>query len=218
MIHQATNPIIPAPGLVSFRLWDGWHNPTCILGQITTIGRLTMIDTLRMENADVEMLIKAKINPMLESPKWKGVARGWRDIGDISMRTPDQSNISRSAAKVIEEQLDTHFEGGPKMWEHLVAGMKRGLSMMIHGMPAVLVCPTNIVLNKTLSGGWHYKTDNSGNITSKLPEKDELSHVGDAFANGVSVLLPAHEVGRHAAKYKMAAAAARERAATYAGN
>ena len=111
---MATNPIAPAPGLVSFRLWDGWHNPTCILGQITTIGRLTMIDTLRMENADVEMLIKAKINPMLESPKWKGVARGWRDIGDISMRTPDQSNISRSAAKVIEEQLDTHFEGGPK--------------------------------------------------------------------------------------------------------
>lgn len=214
-IHLAPYPLTPAPGLVSFRLWDGWHNPSCLLGQITSIGRTVIIDTLRMANTDVETLINVKVKPLLESPKWRNKARAWRDIGDVSMRQPDQSNIARSAARVIEEAFGTSFEPGPKQWPHLRDGLKRGLQMMIQGLPAVTINPEERLLHKALSGGWHYKTDNNGNIIGQIPDKDEHSHIGDPFANGMSVLFPAQDYRKGLDRYKAQLAAASKRVSSY---
>jgi hypothetical protein len=55
-LHVALESLEPAPGLVSFRVWDSWHNPCCLIGQITTIGRLVFIDEIKLENADIRTL------------------------------------------------------------------------------------------------------------------------------------------------------------------
>jgi hypothetical protein len=120
--YTSGHPLEPAPGLEGFRAYDGWHSPACLLGQITHTGRLIFIDTLRGDNIDIRTLIEQKVQPMLNSPRWKGKCKSWRDIGDRSMRIPDQSNINESAARVIENAFDTYFEGGPARWTH----MKRG--------------------------------------------------------------------------------------------
>jgi hypothetical protein len=67
-----------------------------------------------------------------------------------------------------------------------------------------------------LSGAWHYKTDNSGNIISVTPEKDEASHIGDCFANGVSVLLPGFDYQKNLATYRRISQRNRRRVQTYA--
>jgi hypothetical protein len=216
LIHLSADPLIPAFGLVGWRLWDGWHNPVCILGQTTVIGRQVAIDTLRLEGGDIRTLIRAKVKPLLESPRWKGKCRDWRDIGDRSMMDPDQSNVEMSAAKVIEDELDTSFEPGPSRFQLIKQGMGRALNMMIQGLPAVMVNRGNRVLHRALDGAWHFKTDPSGNIIGMLPEKDEVSHVGDAWGNGICVLLPVLTWHRKdLAKIRKAAERSRNRAASY---
>lgn len=215
LLHVAPAPLEPARGLVSFRYYDSWHNPTCGLGQITTTGRLIFLDTCKLEGSDIRTLIETQVEPLLNSPRWKDKAKAWRDIGDFSMRQPDQSNRQESAAKVVEGAFRTVFEPGPPKWEIMKLGLKRGLNQIIMGMPAVVVCPNNKLLIKGLSGAWHYKTDNAGNITSTIPEKDEISHVCDGWANAVNVLLPTRGAALNPAAYKKLAQQAKARIESY---
>jgi len=216
LIHLSTLPLAPARGLVSFRYYDAWHNPTCGLGQITSTGRLVFLDTVRLEGSDIRTLIETQVKPLLNSPRWLGMAKSWRDLGDFSMKQPDQSNRQESAARVVEDAFGTVFEPGPPRWEIMKLGMKRALNMNIMGMPAVVVCPNNKLLNKALSGAWHYKTDNAGNIVSALPEKDEWSHIGDGWANATNVLLPTRFMGVNKDSYRKQAENAKKRANSYA--
>ena len=162
----------------------------CILGQITHTGRLVFIDTLCGDNIDIRTLIDQKVQPLLNSPRWKGKCKSWRDIGDRSMRIPDQSNINESAARVIEDKFGTFFEGGPARWTHMKRGVDHIFQMNITGKPAFIVNKNNRQLDKALSGGWSFKTDNAGNVMGDTPQKNEQSHVGDAWANAVNILLP----------------------------
>ncbi|MBM4288356.1 MAG: hypothetical protein FJ135_09470 [Deltaproteobacteria bacterium] len=213
--HRSPDPIIPAPGLVGFRFWDGWHNPACLIGQRTKLGRLIHIDTLFLPGGDIGSLIDRMVLPLMESPRWKDKCFEWRDIGDRTMLIPDQSRKQHSAAKVIEEKLGGRFEPGPSKWPILKLGIKRVLNMNIQGMPAYYLSPTEKLLHKGLKGAWHYKTDNSGKAVSNIPEKDEISHVCEAWANGVCVMLPANVV-QDVGSLRQAAGRAKKRAQTYA--
>lgn len=194
-IHLSRVPLKPAEGLVSFRIYDGWHNPACLLGQITPSGRLVFLDLVMVNNGDIRTLIETKVIPLINSPRWKGKASKWRDGGDASMRQPDQSNRQMSAAKVIEQMLDTFFEPAPRLWPVLREGLKNALNTMIGGKPAVVINRDLILLHRQLSGGWHYKTDMSGNVIKlgdkpPKPVKDENSRIGECFAYACNILRP----------------------------
>ncbi|MDO9566665.1 MAG: phage terminase large subunit [Candidatus Desulfaltia sp.] len=188
----------------------------CILGQITHTGRLIFIDTVKGDNIDIRTLIDQKIQPMLNSPRWKGKCKSWRDIGDRSMKIPDQSNINESAARVIEKAFGTYFEGGPARWTHMKMGIDHIFKMNIAGKPAFIVNKNNRLLDKALSGAWSYKVDSSGNIMGDIPQKSELSHVGDAWANAVNVLLPSRTKAMNRAVIVQMQQKGRARASSYA--
>jgi hypothetical protein len=151
------------------------------------------LDTCRVLESDIRTLISSQVKPLIESPRWKDKCREWRDVGDCSMKQPDQSNKNESAARVVESAFGTIFEPGPKLWDHIKSGMTRALNESIKGMPAIVVNQTNRLLNDALSGSWHYKTDKAGNMTNNIPFKGDSSHIGDAFGSACSVLLP--EIG-----------------------
>lgn len=218
-IHLSKFPIKPASGLVGFRFWDGWHNPACVLGQITRTNRVIVIDVCKLNGGDIRSLINNQVLPLIKSPRWKDKCKAWRDIGDRSMMDGDKTNIQVSESKVIEEKLGGKFEPGPSRWELIKMAMKRVLNMNIMGKPAVVISPTAHLLHKALDGGWHFKTDNSGNIVGTIPEKTEESHIGDAFGNGVSVIFPANETRtEHLEQYKKELQKSKKRMATYAGS
>lgn len=195
-IHLSKVPLQPAKGLVSFRIFDGWHNPACLLGQITTTGRLVFLDLVMVDNGDIRTLIETKLIPLLNSPRWKDKALAWRDGGDPTMRQPDQSNKQMSAAKVIEQLLNTTFEPAPRPWPILREGMKSALNTMVGGEPAVIINKDLILLHRQLDGAWHYKTDVSGNVVTRQgdkppkPEKTEQSRIGECFAYACNILRP----------------------------
>ena len=213
--YTSERPLEPAIGLEGFIGFDGWFDPTAVIGQVTHTGRLIFIDTVRGNNIDIRTLIDQKLQPVLNSPRWKGKCKSWRYIGDRSMKIPDQSNINESAAKVIENKLGGYFEGGPARWTHMKMGIDHIFTMNITGKPAFIVNKTNRLLDKALSGGWCFKTDNSGNVMGDIPMKNSLSHVGDAFANAVNVLLPSRTKSMNRAVISQMKAKGKARAASY---
>lgn len=223
--HLCPDILVPAPGLVSFAFFDSWHNPAVVLGQISSTGRLVFIDTLRLENSDVRTLIDTQVIPMLNSPKWKDKPFSWRIGGDCTMKQPDQSNRLESAARVVEEAFrkftklpNLFFEPGPTKWETMKRHMAGALQGSDHrGDSLVFLSQSNRVLDKALGGAWHYKMDNSGNIhKSAKPDKDIHSHVADAWANAVSVILPSVDRRMYLGDYRKAAARVKARVNSYA--
>lgn len=223
--HQSNYILIPARGLVSFAFFDSWHNPACVLGQITTTGRLIYIDTLRLLGGDIRTLMEMQVLPLLNSPKWKDKSRSWRIGGDFSMKIPDQSNLLETASQVVEEafwplaggRLKPIFEAGPSKWppiEQHIGAVLRGSDS--RGEPLVLLSADNHILHTGLEGAWHYPTNNAGQISSRVPEKDEASHPCDAWAASTCVLLSSIKGRKIPATYRDLARKNRQRVQTYA--
>lgn len=190
---------MPVKGLESVRLWDSWGAPACVLGQITTIGRLIIYDVCIINgNSDLRVLISTQVEPLLNSPRWKGKARSWRDIGDFTMAMRDQSNVEESAKMVVQRAFRGRFEPGPSTWKMVKQGLDNmfGQNGLIQGMPSVQIDPLGASLaDKALAGEWHYPVDNQGKRSRDKPVKDFYSHIGDAIANGCAVLRPSSRKG-----------------------
>jgi hypothetical protein len=218
-LHRLPSAADPVMGLESVRLWDSWGAPCCILGQITTIGRLIVYDVCLIDgNSDLRTLISTQVEPLLNSPRWKGKAKSWRDIGDFTMAMRDQSNVEESAKLVIQKAFKGRFESGPSTWKMVKQGLDDMFSKhgLIQGLPSVQLDPEGAkLLDKALHGGWHYPTDNSGRRTREKPVKDKHSHVGDAFANGCAVLRPSSRKADIRA-YQAQALKQKKRAQSYA--
>lgn len=177
--------------LGGYRGWDGYQHPCCIIAQNNMFGQLVIHDVLYKEGIGTEELIEIMLLPLLAHPKYKNKITTWREIGDPSMRTPDQSSIRRSAAKVIEKKLKTRFEPCPTRWGNIIDPTNRALRRMLDdGRPAIILSASAATLHHALKGGWHYKTDNNGRIIGSIPVKDEHSHPGDAFGGLISTLMP----------------------------
>lgn len=193
-IHLLPYPADPVRGLESVRLWDSWGSPACVLGQITTIGRLIIYNCCLIEgNSDIRTLISTQVDPLLNSPRWRNKASNWRDIGDFTMAMRDQSNVEESAKLVIQRHFKNRFEPGPSTWKMVKQGMDGMFEThgLIQGLPSVQIDPGGgKLLDRALNGAWHYPVDNAGVRSREKPKKDSASHVGDAFANGCAVLRP----------------------------
>lgn len=179
------------PQLPAVRMWDGYQHPVCVIAQENPHGQLVAHDCIYYPGYGVKELIEDKLKPLLNTPKYRGKTAKWRDIGDPSMRTPDQSTANMSAAKIISAALDTHFEPGPTRWENRIQPLNHALGKTVAGgRPLILISASAYPLHKALKGGWHYKKDNNGNRIGKEAVKNESDHIGNAFAYGVAILYP----------------------------
>lgn len=192
--QDAELPVIP--GALGVRGWDAFHNPACIIGQYIPPGRLIVHDVCVESNVGVQELIEMKVKPLLNTPKYKGLIHDWRDIGDPTARTPDQSSVNKSAAKVIEALLGARYEPGPTRWPARVNPVITAMTRLAtDGKPLVELSSSAYVLHRALNGGWHWKVDNNGNVIGSQPVKDQHSHPGDAFLYLASKLFPFEQAG-----------------------
>ncbi|MBI5843745.1 MAG: hypothetical protein HZB23_03645 [Deltaproteobacteria bacterium] len=191
-----TESILPVvPGALGVRGYDAWHHPCIIVSQYINPGRLIVHDVLCGDGCAIEEMIDGPLLTLLSTPKYCAVGKpkigDWRDIGDPSMRTPDQSSVQRTTARLLEDKLKTRFEPGPVKLAARLNPLKSALLRLApDGNPLVVVSRSAYPLHRALNGGWHFKKDNSGNIIGTQPEKDAHSHVGDAFSYLVAQVFP----------------------------
>ncbi len=190
-VHFSQRILPVYPGSECFRGWDGDMHPSCLTAQYNPHGQLVIHDVLTGEGIGPKELVEEKLMLLMASKKYNVKIPGWRDIGDPSMRDPDRSTNTTTAARAIEDLLHTRFEPGPTRWalrkDPTNYALKRRLN---EGRPAIVLSASAFPLHQALKGGWHYKTDNSGNVVGTKPVKNAHSHVGDAFAYLISVLMP----------------------------
>lgn len=188
-LSQKILPIYPQ--LDAFRGWDGFQHPCCGIAQYNPTGQFVIHDVLYDEGVGVEELIEEKLLPLLATPKYKGKIQGWRDIGDPSMATADQSSNKRTASKVIQKMLLTRFEKGYARWPNRIDPTTAALKKLIgDGRPLIVISASAKLLHRALRGGWHWKVDNSGHVLGTTPVKNEYSHPGDMFTYLISSVMP----------------------------
>ena len=188
-----SDKILPVyPKLACARGWDGYQHPACVIAQMNPFGQLVVHNVLAMEGGGAKELVEEQINPLLLTPKFKDKdLKFWRDIGDPSMRTPDQSTRTMTAARIIEDLLKTRFEPGPTRWNHRIEPVNHALGRTVNeGRPLVLISASAAPLHRALKGGWHYKMDNNGHQIGDLPVRNEHDHIGNAFAYMIDILFP----------------------------
>lgn len=194
-IHFSELVLPVVPGALGVRGYDAWHHPCIIVSQYINPGRLIVHDVLCGDGCGIKEMIEGPLLTLLATPKYCVNGRSkigdWRDIGDPSMRTPDQSSVQRTTARLLEDKLKTRFEPGPVKLKARLDPLKSSLLRLApDGNPLVVVSRSAYGLHRALNGGWHFKKDNSGNIIGTSPEKDAHSHVGDAFSYLVAQVFP----------------------------
>jgi len=201
-----SDKILPVLKGEALMFWDGWMNPTCILAQYRQVGnlgearQLVIHDVLYDEGIGTKELIREQVQPMMASPKWKNKVspEGWRAILDPSMATSDQSSSRSSARREIENSFGCRCELGPDRWEVRRETVNEPFKTLIaDGIPTVILSRTAVRLHRALKGGWHYKTDNNGNVIGNKPvQTDEHSHPGNAWSYGAAILFPYNPIQR----------------------
>lgn len=181
--HRSPSVLIPNQTLTTYRFWDGWLYPGCIIGQITNKGRFVVYDAVRGENVGMTQFVKNQIKPLM-AEKYRDVPR-WRDIGDPNIANPDQSDSEKNAGLIINTELNASFEPGTSAFAPRREALKEALSRAIDGLPLIFLSRNEGLLHRALRGGWHYNISASGKPTTKIPEKDLHSAVGDAFSYGI---------------------------------
>lgn len=217
--HVAQKALDPVEGLEGWISFDSWGNPAAVIGQQYPNGRILVLDVLQ-GGIDIVELIESQVKPALQHPRWLGKCRGWRYMGDLTMRQPDQSNIRRSAEQEIGERFqdayghDAFFEPGPSTWVMIKDGMLSALRSTIGGEPTVLIDPVHCKpLIAALKGAWHHAQNKAGVVNFQSAQKTDASHTGDCFANAMCVLTAWNPPRRWK---KSADPAGRRRARSYA--
>lgn len=192
VIHFAGKELPVIPAALGLRFYDGWHHPVCIIAQYIPPGKIWIHNCFYGSGMGIKELCEQRIIPMIRSPKFSGKIADWRDIGDPTMRTPDQSTTGMSAAKRIEQALRTRFEPGPTKWQYRIDPLKTALSTLgPDGKPIIFVSQSAYEVHRALNGGWHWKVDNNKRRIGNLPVQGEKhGDIGNALAYGVAKVLP----------------------------
>lgn len=179
-LKYIVNPI----NTLTYRFWDGGLHPTCVILQITPMGKAICTDCLCGDNMGMKQFVQSIVKPTLAA-RYPMVQR-YRDMGDMSLMQREQADSSVTAAGIIEEELGTFFEGGEQGWAPRLEAVKELLNRLVGGEPMFQVSKNATMMHRTLRGGWHFKTDPSGKVIRDKAVKDKHSHPGDALSHGLA--------------------------------
>ena len=191
--HKALVELQPIEGVRGYRFYDGGHNPTCVVAQITPSNRFHVLETFLGEGIGMAQLLEEFVSPAMKGRY--AMIKDWEDTGDPNLLSRDQGDIRRSPAWFIEEILGASFIPGPTRFETLTTGVKAALMKTVDGLPWIQISKSEFYLSKGLRGGWHYRKSPTGMLSAK-PLKNIFSHPCDAFAHGCCYLLEMGEGGR----------------------
>jgi len=185
--HRANIDYSPMPGLPVFRFWDGDLHPAAFFAQITPRGKFMGLDTVRAPQVGMGMkqFIDQFVKPLLANRYSK--VKQWRDLGDPTLNDRDPSDSSKTAAQMIEKELNTTYEGGVLRWEPRKEALKDLLTRTLSdGEPMFTLSKHEKIMHRSLSGGWHYTKSSTGKISTEPNNHDINSHPAAALSHGLA--------------------------------
>jgi len=190
-LHVAKEWLMPDPSLEVIRCWDGGLNPACVTMQQMPNGRLFIYDAMLGQNMGMKQLIEAKVKKVLARPRYQRIKR-WRDIGDPTLTTRDNSDSDHMPSRVIEDLLKTTYEPGVSSWEIRREALKYIMTQSPNGLPMLQVNPRTTEdetinwIKGGFSGDYSYKVTPAGQVIRDVPVKNLFSHPCDAVSHVVA--------------------------------
>lgn len=194
-----TQGLEPVKGLPLKLGWDGGHNPTCIISQVTPLGDWLILDSFVGDGFGmyelIDTIVKARILDRYEWVVNKPV-QFLMHTGDPNLETGSESlhgsaqhAALSSAHRVILSELGGSWTAGPVDIAHRIDPLQAVLRKQRQGRGLVLVDRDNAQdVWFALRGGWHYRVSRSGVVGGIV--KDKHSHPGDATGYLAAKLFP----------------------------
>ncbi len=196
--HRSDKNLDPMINLPVFRFWDGDLHPACVFAQITPRGKFMVTDTLRGIETGMGMkqFLDQQVKPLIQNRYSK--IRQWRDLGDPTLRDRDPSDSSKTAAQMIEKELNTTYEGGVLRWGPRKEALKELLTRTLSdGEPMFVVSKHEKILHRSLSGGWHYDKSSTGKVSDEPDNRDPNSHPVSGLSHGIAKIFKYERESRY---------------------
>jgi hypothetical protein len=178
-IHCASEvDIRPVQGVPLVLGWDFGLTACCIIGQLTSRGRLLVIDEITSDGMGIRQFANDVVVPYL-SANYSGF--DIRSVGDPAGVQRGQNNEATCLQELAEAGIPTDpaWTNDPTARREAVAGF---LNKMSDGQPSFQLSPKCRMLRKGFLGGYHYRRiQTSGGKFTDKPDKNEYSHPHDAL-------------------------------------
>lgn len=177
-IHVADREIEPNRMLPVYIGWDFGLTPSAIIGQITAMGQLVILDELVAEDMGVRQFATDVVKPMLMN-KYAGCR--FESVGDPA----GTARAATDERTCFQELLEAGIYTEPANTNDFIPRRESVaffLNRMVGGEPGMLLSPNCRTLRKGFLGGYRYeRLKVAGERYRDRPVKDKFSHPHDGL-------------------------------------
>jgi hypothetical protein len=179
-VHVALSIIRPIDNQPIYLGIDFGLNPSVVLAQITSRGRLLIIDEFVSDGMGLENFLKNILLPQLRGNYFgMRIDGGYGDPAGTAKSPTDES----TCFGVLRDNGFRQIRPCPtNALLPRAAAVESFLTRMIDGEPALVISPKCVMLRKALNGGYHrQKIPGTLNEYSDVPFKNIFSHIAEAL-------------------------------------
>ena len=178
LLHTSKRPLLADRNLPLVIGFDpGIGGSAMVFGQMNLDSRLTVIDEIVVAGYGAERLIQERLKPTLRTK--------YSDFEVIIAPDPAADSRTSTDEKSVVDVLKkagftVKFPDMNNRLPNRLEAIEYFTTRITASGPALLIDPRCVYTRRALNGGWRYEMDRKGKIKEE-PEKNALSHPGDAF-------------------------------------
>lgn len=182
-IHVAPNVLEPIKGLDVLVGFDFGLQPACIIGQLTPLGQLRILDELVSDGMGIRQFSLNQVLPLLKRKYFGMNVMGYGDsTGNSRVATDEQTCFE--VLQSDEIGLTNVIPASTNAIAARVGAVETYLNKMVNGEPGFILSPNCHFVRKAMNGAYHYDIDKkstSVDETKLVPVKNFASHISDAL-------------------------------------
>ena len=181
-VHVAPHPLEPMKGVDVLVGLDFGLQPACVIGQLTPLGQLRILDELVSDGMGIRQFCENQLIPLLRQKYFGMNVMGFGDPSGVSRAPTDES----TCFEVLHSKdigLSNIIEAPTNAIMPRVGAVEFFLNKMYAGEPGFVLSPNCHFIRKAMNGAYHYDKDpkGSGDEYKPMPVKNFASHVADAL-------------------------------------
>jgi hypothetical protein len=181
-VHVARSIIDPIKGLDVLLGFDFGLQPACLIGQITPLGQLRILDELVSDGMGLRQFCENQLLPLLRQKYFGMNVMGFGDPSGTS-RAPTDESTCFEVLQGPEVGLRNVVPAPTNAILPRIGAVESFLNKMYQGEPGFILSPNCHYMRKAMNGGYHYEKDpkSLGEEYKPMPSKNFSSHISDAL-------------------------------------
>jgi hypothetical protein len=181
-VHVASHPLDPVKGVDVLIGFDFGLQPACVIGQLTPLGQLRILDELVSDGMGIRQFCENQVLPLLRKKYFGMNVMGYGDPSGSS-RTPTDETTCFDILHSPDIGLVNVVQAPTNAIVPRVGAVETFLNRMYAGEPSFVVSPNCHFIRKAMNGAYHYDKDpkGTGDEYKPMPVKNFASHISDAL-------------------------------------